>query len=178
MNKISNIAVAAAFVCCTLAGGCLKGVEGDTRYVLKPLVSDGSQTEPADHYIEAFAYYVDTTRWTVASYDDAVAGRITDKQTGEVRTQPDAVAEPFENEALEGWFCVSMPFGRERMMVTVVDPVLRLYGYREQVREEGLTSIYESVTFYPHRNARHYKAGQWQMFNDFYNETPDDESGL
>ena len=167
MNKSLKTIIVAA-VCAICLGGCLKGYDGSVVYVLKPLVSDGAENEPVERYITAFAFYADTTQWTVASYDDALAMRITDKVSGATSDEPAAVAEPFVETEGGGTYSLSMTLEPRRVMLVAVDPVLRLYGYREQTLPEGLTSAFETVMFYTSRNARRYKAGQWIMCNDFY----------
>ena len=167
MNKSFKIIIAAA-ICALTLGGCLKGYDGSVVYVLKPLVSDGSENEPMERYITAYAFYADTTQWTVASYDDALAMRITDKESGRTQDEPAAVAEPFVEASAAGSCSVSMSLRPAKVMLVVVDTELKIYGYREQTLPEGLTSTFETVIFYTSRNARRYKAGQWMMCNDFY----------
>lgn len=167
MNKLLKTIIVAA-MCTVCLGGCLKGYDGSVVYVLKPLISDGSANEPMERYITACAFYADTTQWTVASYDDALAMRLTDKLTGQTMEEPAAVADAFVESVAEGNCSVSMRLRPTTVMLVVVDPVLRVYGYREQTLPEGLTSVFETVIFYTSRNARRYKAGQWMMCNDFY----------
>ncbi|MBO4993097.1 MAG: hypothetical protein J6C60_02430, partial [Alistipes sp.] len=64
---------------------CFKDVITYTDYRIAILnqTTSGGQTTPAT-LIDSYAYYVDTTEWAVLSYDDALAGRITNKTTGEV----------------------------------------------------------------------------------------------
>lgn len=166
MRRFLNIVLTAA--CAASLCGCLHGKGGDTRYVIKPVHSDGSQTSYPDYYVSAYAYYADTTQWRVASYDDALAGRITAKNGGQVRNEPDAIAEPYFGEALSDKYCVEMTLKSTPVMLIVADPVLRIYGYRQQTLAEGLSSLFESVTFYTSRNGKTYKSGQWVMCNDFY----------
>ena len=169
MNRFLRI-IGIAAICAVCLSGCLKGYDGEIVYVLKPLVSDGSVNEDVDRYIIAYAYEADTTHWTVASYDDALAMRITDKNGGDVRTEPAAVGEPFVETESAGRYQLEMTMRPRTYMLVVVDPELRQYGYREQTLPEGLKSLFETVIFYTSRNARRYKAGQWQMCNDFYVE--------
>lgn len=167
--------VAAAVV----LSGCFKKVSNDTTYVLKPLVSDGSAIVDMEHYITAYAYYVDTTAWAVQSYDDALAMRLTNKETGEVLTEPAVVGEPFTEGILADKYCLELFLRRNPVMLVAVDEQLRVYGYRKQTLGENLPRVYESVTFYTSKNGRRYKAGQWVMCNDFYGlpaepENPDE----
>ena len=167
MNKSLKTIIVAA-ICVICLGGCLKGYDGNVVYVLKPLVSDGSENEPMERYITAYAFYADTTQWTVASYEDALAMRITDKESGRKQEEPAVVAEPFIEAPSAGSFSVAMPLRPAKVLLVVVDTELKLYGYREQTLPEGLATTFETVIFYTSRNARRYKAGQWMMCNDFY----------
>lgn len=167
MNRRFLTTVVAALFALFL-GGCLKGYDGKVVYVLKPLVSEGSENENIDRYVTAYAIYADTTRWTVGSYDDALSMRITDKESGETFGGEPVVAEPFVEDIGGGRYAVEMSLRPRTVMLVVVDTELKLYGYREQKLSEGLTSIFETVIFYTTRNASRYKAGQWMMCNDFY----------
>ena len=155
-------------VCAFAMTGCLKGYEGDVVYVLKPIVSDGSVNENFDHYITAYAVYADTMQWTVASYDDALAMRLTNKESGQAFDGTAVVAEPFVEAEMSSLYAVEMALSPQTVMLVVVDTELKQYGYRKQTLPEGLKSMFESVVFYTSRNARRYKAGQWMMCNDFY----------
>ena len=167
-----------AAICVAGCAGCLKGYDGSVLYVLKPIVSDGSVNKDIDRYIDAYAFYADTTRWTVASYDDALAMRVTDKATGAVLDAGAVVAEPFVEAEGGGRYALEMSLEPSTVMIVVVDTQLRLYGYREQRLSEGLKSIFDSVIFYTSRSARRYKAGQWMMCNDFYGQSvPDPGNG-
>ena len=167
MNILLKTTLVAA-VCAVCMAGCLKGYEGDVVYVLKPYVSDGSADVDIDRYITAYAVYADTTHWTVASYDDALAMRVTEKESGRAFDGGVAAAEPFVEPEAGGRYAVEMILSPATVMLVVVDTDLKIYGYREQTLPEGLKSVFESVVFYTSRNARRYKAGQWMMCNDFY----------
>lgn len=164
---------AAAALCMAAVSGCFKDVSNDTTYVLKPLVSDGGAPVDMEYYITAYAFYADTTQWTVGSYEDAVAMRITDKETGEVRTGPAVVAEPFTDAVMGGKYCLEMFLTKNPVMLVVVDTELKVYGYRKQTLGENLPRVYESVVFYTSKHGKRYKAGQWVMCNDFYTAEPE-----
>lgn len=170
MKRFAYIAMVAA-ACCAALSGCFKDVSNDTTYVLKPLLSDGGAPVDMEHYITAYAYYVDTTAWAVRSYEDALAMRLTNKETGDVLTEPDVVGEPFTDGIMGGKFCLELFLRRNPVMLVAVDEELRVYGYRKQTLGENLPRVYESVTFYTSKNGRRYKAGQWVMCNDFYGQT-------
>ena len=72
-------------VACIALHGCFKTTVGYTCFnlaVYEQELSDGAYRHSAD--IDSYAFYVDTTQWRIASYDDAVAHRLTNKESGEV----------------------------------------------------------------------------------------------
>jgi len=95
MGRRFKIAVAvAAAVVAVAATGCFKSVVAYTRYTMAIY----NQTEESGAYlrardIESYAFYVDTTEWRVASYEDALNRTITNKTTGEQLSVPDVLGE-------------------------------------------------------------------------------------
>ena len=89
---LTFVAVAAA-----LAGtGCFKSIGYETFYVLRPWAQEGTVKTPIPREdMLAYAFDADTTEWSVLSYEDAVAGIITSRRTGE-KLQPIAQGEPYE----------------------------------------------------------------------------------
>ncbi len=166
--------------CGMAATGCLRTkVSTKTRYIIKPLVSDGSTNVEMERYITAFAYNVDTTEWMVASYEDALEMKIVNKTTGEVKSEPAAIAEPFTESIGGGKYWVEMTLKKPTVMLVVIDPELKVYGYRKQTIGENLPSTYETVIFYTSKKGTRYKAGAWVMCNDFYidpSQNPDEQS--
>ncbi len=77
---LTFVAVAAA-----LAGtGCFKSIGYETFYVLRPWAQEGTVKTPIPREdMLAYAFDADTTEWSVLSYEDAVAGIITSRRTGE-----------------------------------------------------------------------------------------------
>ncbi len=178
-----------------LCGSCLKEGQYDERYVLKPWVQTLSTAaaEPLEGVV-AYAYAADTTLWGIASYEDALAGRISLKEDpSQQRTQPDAVAVPYEGdlvadtpqpeapdpaeeggEAVEppaalstaGW--LQMQMGRSAWMVVAVDPASRIYAYTQQEPALNLPDLYVSFVFQPWRESKTYKSGSWSVYNPFY----------
>jgi protease II len=68
--------------------GCFKSTVGYTYFNLA--VYD--QMESEDQFkpstdIDTYAFWVDTTDWYIASWEDAVSRRITNKTTGETRKE-------------------------------------------------------------------------------------------
>ncbi len=158
------------YTLCTvvLLSACFKDVSYETNYILKPL-SQASSNETAQPLegVLAYAYGVDTTEWTVATYSDALAGIVTLKEDPSQRLSlPDAQASPYEQEGTTGW--LTMPLKRERQMVVVVDPLSRLYAYTEQKLGQNLPNVYVSVVFKPWKEGFSYKDGNWSFYDEFY----------
>lgn len=158
---------------CLAAGlltGCLKNDSHETTLVLKPWAQEnpGSAVAPLTE-AKAYAFDADTTEWTVASYDDALAGIITSRQNPAQRIEtPESVAEPYTYEGASGW--LQMPLPAPSRMILAVDPASRLYAYTQQQSGENLPQLYVSVVFRAWKEGFSYKDGNWVFFNDFYEE--------
>lgn len=151
-----------------LLAGCFKSVSYKTTYVIKPLVQNasGDATLPlAD--VKAYAFAVDTTKWRVASYDDALAGIITSKENpSEKITTPIATAEPYVREGTEGW--IQMSIGNPSQMVLVVDTQNKIYCYTQQALGQNLGELFVALVFRPWKTGNAYKDGEWSFYNQFY----------
>ncbi|MEG2365118.1 MAG: hypothetical protein RSB29_00025 [Alistipes sp.] len=155
---------------CMLLVGCFKTISYQTTYVLRPLV----QIDDKDGYIslegaKAYAFAVDTTTWTVASYDDALAGVLTEKnRPAEKFSTPTAHSEPFPPSdtipASVNW--IQMSLEAPSMMIVVVDPTHKLYAYRQQDFTENLSPYYISVVFRAWQQS--HTEGPWHVVNEFY----------
>ena len=150
-----------------LLQGCFKDVITYTNYniAVSNQTTSGGATVPAT-LVDSYAYYVDTTQWTVLSYEDALAARITNKTTGEVRTEPD-VWGTFDSSAE---FQVSLRLEQPVSMLVVVDPELKLYAYRQFDMPINIEQLLTRLTLSSWR-ASHSASG-WQVENDFYSEEP------
>lgn len=152
---------------CLLAAGCSKHVGFDTTYILKAWnqSASGGELEPLSDVV-LYGYVADTVQWTVASYEDALACRLTDKWGGGTIDTPYAVGTPYE---LEGFGpTLAMQTDAELLMVVVVDRTNRLYGYTMQNFSQNMPEMYVSLVFQPWKKSRAFKNGTWWMFNDFY----------
>lgn len=150
-----------------LAAGCSKHVGFDTNFILKAWSQpvSGGELEPLSDVL-LYGYVADTVQWTVASYEDALACRLTDKQSGETTDTPYAVGVPYE---LEGFgSTMAMRTDAELLMVVVVDRTNRLYGYTMQSFSQNMPEMYVSLVFQPWKKSSSFKNGTWWMFNDFY----------
>jgi len=101
---LTFVAVAAA-----LAGtGCFKSIGYETFYVLRPWAQEGTVKTPIPREdMLAYAFDADTTEWSVLSYEDAVAGIITSRRTGE-KLRPIAQGEPYEIDGNENWLAMQL----------------------------------------------------------------------
>lgn len=151
-----------------LATGCFKDDSICTTYVLKPQVEEvsGDVKRPLEA-VSAYAFAADTADWAVASYDDALAGVLTDR-TGAGAPSPlsYAAAEPYAYEGATGW--IAMPLTEASQMVVVIDREHRLYAYTQQALDVFLPQLYVTLLFQPWRETNSYKSGAWTFRNDFY----------
>lgn len=168
VRAVNIKSIIAFFAAACLLTGCFKDVSTKTTFVLKPLLQElsGDQKLPLEG-VKAYAFNVDTTQWTVATYADALAGIITQRAdpTQKLST-PDAVAEPYEKEGTVGW--LQMLLAAPTQMVVAVDPAQKLYAYTQQVMPENLPNLYVSLLFQPWKVGKVYKEGAWMFFNEFY----------
>ena len=106
--------------------------------------------EPAQiSKMDVYAYAADTTAWFIASYDDAVSGRITSKtDASDTRTIPS-----FRGYAEGSTGLYKMAVSSEQLMLVVVDRSDRLYAYTQQTvdltQAEALT--FPALVFRPWR---------------------------
>lgn len=90
-------------------------------------LTEGGETTPISK-MEVYAYAADTTAWFIASYDDAVSGKITSKaDTTETRTIPSFQAYSDGDTGL-----YKMSVSSDNLMVVVADRSDRLYAYTQQ----------------------------------------------
>ncbi len=163
----------AVAVAALLAAGCFKSVVTYTRYT----AAIYNQTTESGPYaraqqIDSYAYYVDTTEWRVASYEDAVDRIITNKSTGEQRSVPDVLGA--FNSSKE--YSMSMILQQELSMIVVVNPELKLYAYRSYELPVNLESV--ATKLYMCSWRRTYASSGWIVVNDFYvEETPEETPG-
>ena len=142
---------------------CFKDVVSYTDFniaVYDQSVADG-EIQPSTA-VETYAYYVDTTEWSIRSYDDAVARRITNKTTGAVLTEPDVLGTFDTSLAYPASVRLEQPIS----MLVVVNPTLRLYAYRKYELPINLASV-DTKLYMASWRASHSSSG-WRVVNDFY----------
>ena len=165
--------------CAVLVTGCLKDNSCATTYVLKPMVQAKSvdQPTPMADGVLVYTHHADTLLWTVASYEDAVAGVITSKENpAEQITTPAAIGTPYQYSGTSadgspfesvGW--LQMPIAQRPQMVVAVNTRDSLFAYTMQEAVLNVPYFYISLVFTPFKEGRSYKTGKWMMRNDFYN---------
>lgn len=179
--------------------GCSKEASYRTDLQLKPLIQheSSSRVEPLRTMVAYAFESLDTVRWTVASYDDALQGIVTEKATGKTR-QDGIKASPLlggiageeegnggdnsDNEGGDGsdddpmatW--LTMRVNAPRVLLVVADTETEQYGYEELPLAVNLSPLTVSAVFYPWTQAAIYRSGSWWMFNPTY--IPAEESPL
>ena len=147
--------------------GCFKSTVGYTYFNLA--VYD--QMESEDQFkpstdIDTYAFWVDTTDWYIASWEDAVAHRITHKTSGQTLDVPDVVGEFNAEQQYQTTLQVEQPIS----MLVVVNPALKLYAYRKYELPENLADIYAKLYMAAWRPT-HNSSG-WTVVNRFYTDEP------
>lgn len=142
---------------------CFKDTVSYTRFNLA--VYDQVDSEAAFSHAEeldTYAFYADTTEWYIASWEDAVARRITNKTSGQTLDVPDVVGEFNPEEQYQTTLLVEQPVS----MLVVVNPALKLYAYRKYELPENLPDIYAKLYMAAWRPT-HNSSG-WIVVNRFY----------
>ena len=149
---------------------CFKDTVSYTRFNLA--VYDQVDSEAAfvhTEELDSYAFYADTTEWYIASWEDAVAHRITNKTTGQTLDVPDVVGEFNPDEQYQTTLQVEQPVS----MLVVVNPELKLYAYRKYELPENLPDIYAKLYMAAWRPT-HNSSG-WIVVNRFYADESSDE---
>lgn len=133
----------------------------------KAQLSEGA-AETAISKMEVYAYAADTTAWYIASYDDAVSGRITSKaDTTDTRTIPS-----FRGYADSGTGLYKMSVSAGSLMVVVADRSDRMYAYTQQTVDLTQTDAltFPALVFRPWRGLWHdaTDTNGWLVVNPTY----------
>lgn len=134
-------------------------------------VMDGS--EPVEiSKKEVYAYAADTTAWFIASYDDAVSGKITSKaDTTDTRTIPS-----FQGYADGDTGLYKMTVSSENLMVVVADRSDRMYAYTQQTvdLEQTEAMTFPALVFRPWRGVwiDTTDTNGWTVVNPTYEPEP------
>lgn len=120
--------------------------------------------------LTAYAYAADTTVWHIASYNDAVVGKITEKEGTKTRTNPDFRAYPVADSPLYG-----MEVSDPTLMIVVVDQTHRIYAYTQRTVDlEGESPTFE-VLFRVWQKIRVTTWEGWCMVDDTVSAGQEDD---
>lgn len=143
--------------------GCKKySVECELVVQPRSMISSGSDSKTPAYLARVYAFYVTEVEarnltWIPASYEDAEAGLITHRGTGEVRTHGLAGGQGDDTY-------VRLTLTRSPAMLVAVDPVNRMYAYRAFKYEIPLHEpLYVPVTFKVYQSAAPYKENEWTV---------------
>ncbi|MFI3289353.1 MAG: hypothetical protein SNH55_03380 [Rikenellaceae bacterium] len=142
--------------------GCFKDISYNTTIVLKPsqqIESGGSAIDLPG--VVAFAFAADTTYFEVTSYDDALAGIMSDKESGEQITAF-ASSAPYNNDVYGFEYAVSLLIDQniETIAIVAVDTENGDYGYTTYELSVNLPITYIAVNFAPWKEGK-FEYGDW-----------------
>ena len=164
-HRLNILLLVAATSCLWGLWGCFKDTVSYT--IFRTAVQIQSQ-EGGNYYkardLYTYAYYVDTTDWRIASYEDACNKVITNKLSGEKRDMPDVYGEMTPSEEYQ----LSMLINQPTTMMVLVDPELKVYAYRKYELPVNLANV--DTKLYIAAWRRSYQSAGWRIVNEFYTE--------
>ena len=96
----------------------------------------------------AYLYYVDSDKWSIESYEDAAAKTLTNIESGEKISEPDAESSPHTIEGSSNNYLSLHQEGRSAFVV-VVYPAAQMYAYMHRGAEaENLPTTYLTLIFH------------------------------
>lgn len=149
-------------VLCSVAGCKKYSVECELVVQPRTMISSGSGEFTPAHLARVYAFYVTETEarnqtWIPISYEDAEAGIITHRGTGEVRAHSLAGGQGDDTY-------VRLVLTRSPAMLVAVDPVSRMYAYRAFKYEIPLREpLYVPVTFKVYQSSAPYTENEWTV---------------
>lgn len=153
-----------AFVALSMGlSSCFKETVDYTNFnlMVQEQTSNRGEYAPATH-LETYVYYADTTQWKIADYEAAVARRLTNKKSGEVRTEPDVVASAGADEN----YPICLELRKEWCLMVIVDQEHRIYAIRQYQKPENLAEVYAKLYIATWRQT--HNASNWRVINQFY----------
>ena len=162
MKRAISIAIVLMVAVATLSG-CFKQVVAYTVLgvaIYEQTEQDGPTPRAKD--IISYAYYVDTVDWRIASWEDALVGRITNKTTGEVLSAPDVLGE-FNSTAD---YQMTIELNQKISMVVAVNPEMRMYAYRKYELPVNLDRV--NAKLYMSSWKRSHTNSGWWVVNPFF----------
>ena len=147
--------------------------EAETLIEVEPFLQDvsgGAESAYATSNLVVYAYFgTKINPWEVVSYEDALAGVLTNKNTGDKKTVPDVTATPTTDGKM------SLGTLSDTQIVLIIcdrdghgAAGSKMYGFRETGAAEGIASRNLKVTFRPWETRGDYydSATTWTMRND------------
>ena len=138
---------------------CIKVVE-EVPVMIKESDVDSSTGEVTDKLKEvrkdmlpaegcyAYLYYVDSDKWSIESYEDAAAKTLTNIESSEKISEPDAESSPHTIEGSSNNYLSLYQEGRSAFVV-VVYPAAQMYAYMHRGAEaENLPTTYLTLIFH------------------------------
>ena len=96
----------------------------------------------------AYLYYVDSSKWSVESYEDAASKTLTNIESGEKISQPDSESSPYEMEGSSNNY-ISLYQDSRSAFVVVVYPAAQMYAYmHRESKAENLPTTYLTLIFH------------------------------
>ena len=122
-------------------------VDSSTGEVTETLKEVRKEMLPAEGCY-AYLYYVDSEKWSIESYEDAAAKTLTNIESGEKISEPDAESSPYTIEGSSNNYLSLYQEGRSAFVV-VVYPAAQMYAYMHRKAEaENLTTTYLTLIFH------------------------------
>ncbi len=137
----------------------------DVNYKLNTYVemNEGGTAEPLSGAV-GYLFDADTTSWGIASYEDALAGVITNKSTGEQLSSSTKLSAAEDNDSQIG-----VETSLKDAMVVVVDPINEWYAYTDQVFDYSTNELSRDVVFSPWNYPNGYESDGWWIQPAIYN---------
>lgn len=162
-----------------VATGCFKKVTNATTVVVKSLVeqTSGGDRTPSEGVV-AYAYYIDGAELSIASYDDALAKRVTTAE-GEERTAPDVEGEPYEK--YETGCYTALPL-KKTALIVVVEPQTKMYACMvKRLTAENLPQTFLTLIFHSWKDKEYTEGSKegfkWSVFPPAKSEESGSEGG-
>lgn len=162
-----------------MATGCFKKVTNATTVVVKSLVeqTSGGDRTPSEGVV-AYAYYTNGAELSIASYDDALAKRVTTAE-GEERTAPDVEGEPYDKYETGSYTALPL---KKTALIVVVEPQTKMYACMvKRLTAENLPQTFLTLIFHPWKDKEYTEGSKegfkWSVFPPAKSEESGTEGG-
>lgn len=141
--------------------GCFKELSYDTTIVIRPKqqVENGGNTIELPGVV-AYAFAADTTDFEVTSFENAMAGIMLNKETGE---EISAIAKSTSCDEYNN--AIALSIDSEIISIVAIDTLNEDYGYTTYKVGVNVPKTYMSVTFAPWKEGK-FKYGNWYFVVD------------